>query len=71
MGAMEHVFVEFRAGKLKLEGGKLVPDSRKGVVRLVKVRVVVEWWVVGWAVGPAAERPPAFSRWKTLLRSRC
>jgi hypothetical protein len=34
---MEHLFVEFRAGKLKLEGNKLLPDPRKGLVRLVKV----------------------------------
>ena len=34
---MEHVFVEFRAGKMKLEGGRLVSDPRKGLVRLVKV----------------------------------
>ena len=34
---MEHVFVEFRGGKMKLEGGRLVSDPRKGLVRLVKV----------------------------------
>lgn len=43
---MEHVFVEFRAGKLKLAEGKLLPDPRKGLVRLVKTEdtlVHLQW----------------------------
>ncbi|PON41113.1 26S proteasome complex ubiquitin receptor, subunit Rpn [Parasponia andersonii] len=33
---MQEVFVEFRAGKMHFEGKKVVPDTRKGLVRIAR-----------------------------------
>ncbi|KAL5769096.1 hypothetical protein ACOSP7_015653 [Xanthoceras sorbifolium] len=32
--AMQEIFVEFRAGKMLFEGKRVIPDSRKGLVRI-------------------------------------
>jgi len=34
---LQEVMLEFRAGKMFLEGKKVVPDTRKGLVRIVRV----------------------------------
>ncbi|KAJ0031669.1 hypothetical protein Pint_13908 [Pistacia integerrima] len=34
--AMQEVLLEFRAGKMKFEGKKVVPDARKGLVRIAR-----------------------------------
>ncbi|KAF5954663.1 hypothetical protein HYC85_007519 [Camellia sinensis] len=34
--AMQEVFLEFRAGKMLMEGKRVVPDSRKGLVRIAR-----------------------------------
>ncbi|GLC51860.1 hypothetical protein PLESTB_000556300 [Pleodorina starrii] len=44
---MEATLCEFRAGKLKLQNGQLVPDARKGLVKLVQTEdtlVHVQWY---------------------------
>jgi len=33
----QEVMLEFRAGKMFLEGKKVVPDARKGLVRIARV----------------------------------
>ncbi|XP_047179467.1 26S proteasome regulatory subunit RPN13 [Vigna umbellata] len=34
--AIQEVMLEFRAGKMFLEGKRVVPDTRKGLVRIVR-----------------------------------
>ncbi|KAK6941215.1 RPN13, DEUBAD domain [Dillenia turbinata] len=34
--AMQEILLEFRAGKMNLEGTRVVPDTRKGLVRIAK-----------------------------------
>ncbi|GMP48494.1 hypothetical protein CsSME_00015825 [Camellia sinensis var. sinensis] len=34
--AMQEVFLEFRAGKMLMEGKRVIPDSRKGLVRIAR-----------------------------------
>ncbi|KAH7572482.1 hypothetical protein JRO89_XS04G0262800 [Xanthoceras sorbifolium] len=38
--AMQEIFVEFRAGKMLFEGKRVIPDSRKGLVRIKRVRSI-------------------------------
>ncbi|GLI70443.1 hypothetical protein VaNZ11_015356 [Volvox africanus] len=44
---MEATLCEFRAGKLKLQSGQLIPDTRKGLVKLVQTEdtlVHMQWY---------------------------
>ncbi|MQM23032.1 hypothetical protein Taro_056093 [Colocasia esculenta] len=37
---MQEVMLEFRAGKMSLEGTRVVPDTRKGLVRIGRDQIV-------------------------------
>lgn len=37
IGIWQEIMLEFRAGKMFLEGKKVVPDTRKGLVRIARV----------------------------------
>jgi TATA-box binding protein (TBP) (component of TFIID and TFIIIB) len=34
---MQEIMLEFRAGKMSLQGTRVVPDARKGLVRIARV----------------------------------
>ncbi|KAK8664152.1 hypothetical protein V6N13_083952 [Hibiscus sabdariffa] len=38
--AMHETLLEFRAGKMLLEGKRVVPDTHKGLIRIARVRLV-------------------------------
>ncbi|KAF3791559.1 26S proteasome regulatory subunit [Nymphaea thermarum] len=38
--SVQEVLLEFRAGKMFLEGKRVIPDTRKGLVRLIKDQIV-------------------------------
>lgn len=47
---MQEVLFEFKAGKMVANGTRVVPDPRKGLVRLVKVGYICCIMVILWGV---------------------